>query len=72
MTEERVSYGNTGNSSTSLPLKGMEECVVSAAGWQPMFTTYSGAAGITKIGENTTAAWNVFVENVTHTDINGR
>lgn len=68
MTEERRSYGNTDGSNISLPLRGMVECVVSAAGLLSMFTTYSGAAGITTIAENTTTTLSAYAGDVTHMD----
>jgi len=71
MTEERVPYGNTEGNSTLLPSREMGECVVSAAGWQPMYTTYTEGVGKQETGESITVVWNVFVENVTHTGMSG-
>lgn len=71
MSEERVPYGNTDGNSILLPLNEMGECVVSAAGWQSMFTTCTGAVGKLAIGENITTVWNVCAGNVTHTGMSG-
>ena len=69
MSEERVAYGNTEGNNTLLPLNEMEECVACAAGLQPTFIISMG--GVKKLGmfENTTAVWNAFAENITHTDM---
>ena len=50
------------------PMRGTEVCV-SAAGWPAMFTTCMGGVRRQGIGENTTPAFGVFVESVTHLDI---
>lgn len=58
------SYENTVGFSTCWQWRGTGECVI-VAGWPTIFTTCTGGVGRPEIGENTTAACGVFVEDVT-------
>ena len=53
------------------PMRGMEVCV-SAAGWPAMFTTCMGGVKRLVTGESGTTVSGVFVESVTHLDMNER
>ncbi len=72
MSEEKVRYGNTERSSTSLPLNEMEECVACAAGLQPTFIISMGGVRRLETGENITAAWSACAEAATPTDMSER
>ena len=68
MSEEKVPYEITDGGSTFLLWKGTAGCVVTVAGLQSTFTMCMGGVEMLRTGENTTPAWNAFVESATHTD----
>ena len=64
-----LSFENTDEGSTLLPLRGTGGCVVTVGGLRPTFTTCMGGVEIKKIGESITTTWSACAEIVTHLDI---
>ncbi len=64
MQNDCVNSKNTDGFSVGLPMRGTVVFVI-AAGWPTIFTTFMGGAGRLVIGGSTTAACDVFAEDVT-------
>ena len=70
MTYGGRGYENTVGFSTHWRWRGTGVCVI-AAGWPTIFTTFMGGVGRLRTGESITAAYGVFVEDVTRLDMKG-